>query len=217
VKSPGSTQHPGFFITGTDTNVGKTLLSALLVAALDAVYWKPIQTGASEGTDRETVIRLAGIPPLQTREEAYLFDPPVSPHLAAQWAGVEIELEKIRRPSLPEGTPLVAEGAGGALVPINGREFMTDMMRHLRLPVLVAARSTLGTINHTLLTLETLRRAGLAVAGVVLIGPENPDNRATIERYGCRPVVGTIPPLSEIHRERLIDVFRSRFDPRVFS
>lgn len=207
----------GFFITGTDTNVGKTVLSALLVAALDAVYWKPIQTGVSEGTDRETVLRIAEIPLSRTREEAYRFDPPVSPHLAARWGGVEIDLDKIRRPAVPPGTPLVAEGAGGALVPINDRQFMTDLMRQLRLPVLVAARSTLGTINHTLLTLESLAHAGLGVAGVILIGPENADNRQAIERYGCRPVVGSIPLLAEIHRERLLEVFQSRFDPRVFA
>jgi dethiobiotin synthetase len=206
----------GFFVTGTDTGIGKTVLSALLVAALDAVYWKPIQTGVVEGTDRDTVIRLARIAPSQTRPECYRFDPPVSPHLAAEWAGVRIDLGQIRRPELDLGTRLVAEGAGGVMVPINDKEFMTDLMRHLRLPVLVAARSTLGTINHTLLTLAQLERCGIAVTGVVLIGEENADNRAAIERYGSRPVVGTIPPLEAIYREKLLDVFRSRFDPWVF-
>jgi dethiobiotin synthetase len=206
----------GFFVTGTDTDVGKTVLSALLVAALDAVYWKPIQTGATESSDRETVIRLARIPLSQTRPECYRFDPPVSPHLAAEWAGVRIDLEKIQKPELEPGTRLVAEGAGGVMVPINEKEFMIDLMRHVRLPVMVAARSTLGTINHTLLTLAALDRADVAVAGVVLIGPENKDNRAAIERYGSRPVVGTIPPLDPINREALLEVFRARFDPWTF-
>jgi dethiobiotin synthase len=207
----------GFFVTGTDTNVGKTVLSALLVAALDAVYWKPIQTGVSEGTDRETVIRLAEIPRTQTREECYRFDPPVSPHLAARWAGVRIELAAIRRPVVERGKRLVAEGAGGVLVPINESEMMIDLMRHLGLPVVVAARSTLGTINHTLLTLAQLERAGIAVAGVVLIGPENSDNREAIERYGSRPVVGEIPQLDQIDRATLREVFRTKFDVRVFA
>lgn len=207
----------GFFVTGTDTNIGKTVLSALLVAALDAVYWKPIQTGASEGTDRETVIRLAGIPPSQTRGECYRFDPPVSPHLAAAWAGVRIDLEKIQRPEVDSGKRLVAEGAGGVMVPINEGEFMIDLMRHLGLPALVASRSTLGTINHTLLTLAQLDRAGIAVAGVVLIGPENDDNRAAIERYGSHRIVGSIPPLDPIDRQRLCEVFRTRFDPQAFQ
>jgi dethiobiotin synthetase len=207
----------GFFVTGTDTNVGKTVLSALLVAALEAVYWKPIQTGVTEGTDRETVIRLAEIPRSQTREECYRFDPPVSPHLAAQWAGVQIDLSKIQRPELEPETRLVAEGAGGVLVPINESEMMIHLMRHLRLPVLVAARSTLGTINHALLTLAQLGRAEIEVAGVVLIGLENGDNRAAIERYGSRPVVGEIPQLDRIDRATLRDVFRTKFDPRVFA
>jgi dethiobiotin synthetase len=207
----------GFFITGTDTNVGKTVLSALLVAALDAVYWKPIQTGMSEGSDRETVIRLAGIPTSRTREEAYRFDPPVSPHLAAEWAGQRIDLSSIRRPETAPGTPLIAEGAGGAMVPINDRDLMTDLMRHLGLPVIVASRNTLGTINHTLLTLAALERAGIETAGTVLIGPENSDNRAAIERHGGRLVIGTIPPLARLHREALLEVFRAKFDPQVFA
>jgi dethiobiotin synthetase len=207
----------GFFVTGTDTNVGKTVLSALLVAALDAVYWKPIQTGVTEGTDRETVVRLAGIPRSQTREECFRFNPPVSPHLAAEWAGVRIDLGKIRRPELEPGTRLIAEGAGGVMVPINETEMMIDLMRHSRLPVLVAARSTLGTINHTLLTLAQLGRTEIEIAGVVLIGPENNDNCTAIERYGSHPVVGEIPQLDRIDRAALIEVFRTRFDSRMFA
>lgn len=207
----------GFFVTGTDTNVGKTVLSALLVAALDGIYWKPIQTGASEDSDRQTVIRLAGIPASQTREETYRFDPPVSPHLAAQWAGKRIDLSKIQRPETSTGMPLIAEGAGGVMVPINDRELMTDLMRHLGLPVVVAARSTLGTINHTLLTFAALQRAGIETLGAVLIGPPSSDNCAAIERYGGLPVIGAIPQLPEINRETLLEVFRTKFDSQVFA
>jgi dethiobiotin synthetase len=210
------TANHRFFVTGTDTGVGKTVLSALLTAALDAVYWKPIQTGVSEGTDRETVIRLAGIPRSRTLDEIYRLDPPVSPHLAARWAGVRIDLARITLPDLPPEMPLVAEGAGGALVPINDTEFMTDLMRRLGVPVLVAARSTLGTINHTLLTLAALEAARLPVAGVVLMGPENQDNREAIERYGAKPVVGCIPPLAVMNCEMLLEVFRTLFDPEAF-
>src|SRR6476620_2907657 len=110
---PGS----DLFVTGTDTNVGKTVLSALLCAGLGHMYWKPIQTGTVEGTDRESVIRYAGIPESQTLPEAYRFEPPVSPHLAAKLAGVRIDLDSIGRPSVT--SPLVIEGAGGVLVPIN--------------------------------------------------------------------------------------------------
>ncbi len=108
-----------FFVTGTDTGVGKTTLSALLCAALDAMYWKPIQTGTLEGSDRATVMRLAGIGTDRTIDEVYKFVPPVSPDLAARWAGVEIDLAKINLPNHLSNDWLVVEGAGGVLVPIN--------------------------------------------------------------------------------------------------
>src|SRR5215510_10922641 len=105
------------FITGTDTGVGKTLLSALLVAALQRKYWKPIQTGAREGTDRETVMKWAEIPDDSTYREAYIFSPPLSPHLAAEKQSTEIDFDRIERP--PSPLPIIIEGAGGLLVPIN--------------------------------------------------------------------------------------------------
>jgi dethiobiotin synthetase len=206
-----------FFVTGTDTDVGKTVLSALLCAALDAFYWKPIQTGACEGTDRQTVMRLARLREHKSLPESYCFDPPVSPHLAALQAGRQIELTKIHLPQIPATDVLVVEGAGGVMVPINETELMTDLMRHLRFPVLLASRSTLGTINHTLLSVAALRRACLAITGVVMIGPENADNFRAIERYGSVPVVGVIPQLDPLHRDALLQVFRSKFDPQVFA
>src|SRR5262245_48568873 len=149
------------FVTGTDTNVGKTVLSALLCAALGHVYWKPIQTGTIEGWDREAVMRYAGIPETQTLPEAYQFEPPVSPHLAAAKAGTRISLDAIRRPAVD--SPLVIEGAGGVLVPVNERGLMIDLMRKLGVPIVLATRTSLGTINHTLLSIRALREAGLAV------------------------------------------------------
>ena len=198
------------FITGTDTNVGKTLLSALLVAALNRKYWKPIQTGACEGTDRETVINLAGIRPEQTYPESYIFDPPVSPHLAAKDQKITIELKSIQRPA--SETPIVIEGAGGVFVPINDREFMLDLMRHARAPVILVTRTTLGTINHTLLSVFALRQAKLPLRGVVMIGKENRDNRLAIERYGNVPVIGSIPWLETIDRRTLVSTFEQKFD-----
>src|SRR6202171_6846289 len=136
-----------FFITGTDSGVGKTVLSALLCAALDAVYWKPIQTGTLEGSDRVTVMRLAGIGTDRTIDEGYKFVPPVSPGLAARWAGVEIDLARISLPTTLVTASLIVEGAGGVLVPINQKQFMLDMMAKFKLPVILAARSSLGTIH----------------------------------------------------------------------
>ena len=181
----------------TDTGVGKTVLSALLVAALDGVYWKPVQTGVLEGTDRESVRIWADVPNSRLLQESYRFDPPVSPHLAAREAGVRIALDSIIFPSAPEDRPWIVEGAGGVMVPLNEREFMLDLMRHLGLPVIVASRTALGTINHTLLTLAALRSANVAVRGIVLIGAENIENHRAIQEFGNVHVIGHIPVLRE--------------------
>ena len=204
------------FVTGTDTNVGKTLLSALLVAALDAIYWKPIQTGALDGTDRQTVINLAQIPEAQTLSETYCFDPPVSPHLAAEAAGVRIDLARIRPPA-NLARPVIAEGAGGILVPINDSELMLDLARHLGFPVLIAARTALGTINHTLLTVRALLCAKIRIQGVVMIGHRNKENERSVEHFGAVPVIGTIPWLDTIDREALLSAYRSGFDQKYFG
>lgn len=192
------------------------MLSALLCAALDAVYWKPIQAGTREGTDRNTVMQLAQLPRAQTRPEVYRFAPPVSPHLAARRAGVRINLQSIRMPQIAEGKNLIAEGAGGAMVPINDRQFMTDLMRHLKLPVLLVARTSLGTINHTLLSLAALRAARLKVRGVIMVGKPDRENRNAIEHYGESQVVGEIPWLKTINRNALLAVFHKTFDRQVF-
>jgi dethiobiotin synthase len=206
-----------FFVTGTDTGIGKTLVSALLCAALDAIYWKPIQTGTREGTDRATVIRLARLPESRTVPEAYRFAPPVSPHLAAMRAGVRIEFRKIKMPLIGPGENLIVEGAGGVLVPINKKQLMVDLMAHLNLPVVLVARTALGTINHTLLSLAALREAGVDVCGVVLSGKANDDNLRAIERYGKADVVGFVPRLAKVNRETLLQTFRKHFDRSVFA
>jgi dethiobiotin synthetase len=202
------------FVTGTDTGVGKTLLSALLVAALGRDYWKPIQTGADEGTDRETVLRLAEIDASCAWPESYIFAPPVSPHLAAEWQRTSIELDKIRRP--PSAKALIVEGAGGILVPINGRESMMDLARHSGAPIVIASRTALGTINHSLLTIAAIRSANLELRGVVMSGKENADNRRAIERYGNVPVIGWIPWLDRIEAKSLQAVFQQHFDMDAF-
>jgi dethiobiotin synthetase len=205
-----------FFVTGTDTGVGKTVVSGLLCAALDAIYWKPIQTGTREGTDRATVMRIAELPRPRTAPEAYRFAPPVSPHLAARHAGVRIDFRNINIPRITKDENLIAEGAGGALVPINETQLTTDLMRHLQLPVLLVTRTTLGTINHTLLSLAALRAARLDIRGVVMVGKPNRNNREAIERYGRVEVVGIVPPLKRLERGALLDVYRKNFDAKAF-
>lgn len=206
-----------FFVTGTDTGIGKTVTSALLCAALDAIYWKPIQTGARDGTDRATVMRIAGLPRERTIPEAYCFGPPVSPHLAARFAGRRIDLRTINIPKLPETASLIVEGAGGVLVPVNERQLMIDVMRRLELPVLLVARSSLGTINHTLLSLAALRAARLEIRGVIMTGRTNNENRKAIERYGDAQVIGILPPLRKLNRATLATTFRRYFDERAFE
>jgi len=159
-------------------------------------------------------MKWAGIAADRTCKESYIFDPPVSPHLAAEQAGTSIDMRRIQRPLSSES--LIIEGAGGVFVPISHDAFMLDLMRQLDAPVIVAARTALGTINHTLLTLAAIRNAKLDLCGVVMIGKENPDNRRAVEHYGEVPVVGSIPWLDAIDRQTLVSVFQQHFDARVF-
>jgi dethiobiotin synthase len=207
----------GHFVTGTDTNVGKTVLSALLVAAFDAVYWKPIQTGSSEGTDRDSVRAWSEATEDRLPAERFRFDPPVSPHLASCQAGVRIALDEFSPPEASAGLRWIVEGAGGVMVPINERDLMRDLMRKLGLPIIIAARTALGTINHTLLTLAALRDAQLPICGVALIGEENCENRRAIEHYGDVRVIGRIPVLEKLHRAALVDVYEKHFDHQAFQ
>lgn len=188
---------PGVFVTGTDTGVGKTLVSACLTRAWDAWYWKPVQTGlADEVGDSAAVAALAGtarlIPP------RHALRAPLAPLAAAMLENVPLSLDDF---ALPDRTPLVVEGAGGVLVPLTASALMIDLMARLGLPVVVVARTALGTINHTLLTLEALRARALPVAGVVLSGPDNPDNRAAIERIGRVRILAELPALPRIDAE----------------
>jgi dethiobiotin synthetase len=211
-----------YFVTGTDTGIGKTTVAALLCAALNAMYWKPIQTGVhgrdDAASDRLTVMRLAGIPASRTIPENFIFKPPVSPHLAAQRAGVRIDLRATKLPRIAVDKNLIVEGAGGVLVPINKKETMADLMRRLKLPVLLVARTALGTINHTLLSVAALRAARLKVHGVIMVGPRDRlENRAAIEHYGGVRVVGYLPWLKKLDRGTLLNAFRTNFDQKAFN
>jgi dethiobiotin synthetase len=201
MKPPGdSTLVSGFFVTGTDTDVGKTLVSAWLLTHLDASYWKPVQAG-TEPTDSATVQRLAEVPVGRILPEAYLLPEPMAPHEAARRAGVTLDMAKLTLP--PCDGLVIVEGAGGLMVPITDDAYMIDLADELDLPIVLVARSTLGTINHTLLSLEAIRRRGLPLAGVVITGPETPHNRAAIERYGQIEVIAEIPWLETINRDGL--------------
>ncbi len=195
----------GIFVTGTDTGVGKTVAAACLARAWRAGYWKPVQTGAATtDDDTATVVALAGVSAERVFAPAYALQAPLSPHAAAELEGVRITMDAIALPQTAH--PLVVEGAGGLFVPLNDRDFMIDLMAKLPLPILLVARSTLGTINHTLLSLDALRSRGLPVAGVILTGPPNAGNRSAIERFGQVRVLAELPrvdPLDGAAIERL--------------
>ena len=198
----------GFFVTGTDTGVGKTVVSAALLLRLrestPVRYWKPIQTGIEQDDDTREVRQLARAAAAEIREDGVRLERPVSPHLAARIAGIRIDLkELVLPPSSNESVAWIVEGAGGVLVPIDDRDLMIDLIRKIGLPVVVAARSTLGTINHTLLTVGAVRTAGLKVAGVVMVGPPNDDNREAIEHYGRVAVLGVLPVIEPLTPEAL--------------
>ena len=183
---------------------------------MESSYWKPVATGAEEGSDSREVASLVG-PEVQVLKECYQFGPPLSPHLAARLAGVEIEPERIVSAYRSHRTAadglLVVEGIGGLLVPMTERGYLVaDLLKAMDLPCLVVSSSELGTINHTLLTLEALRSRGLSLAGVVLNGPANLENRRAIERFGRTRVVAELEPLDPLSPETVAQA-ASQFDP----
>jgi dethiobiotin synthetase len=199
----------GLFVTGTDTGVGKTAVSSALLCRFrrqgPTRYWKPIQTGIEEDDDTATVARLAGASGEEVLDHGVRLDRPVSPHLAAKWKGQTIALDPlldlVSRHS--DERYWIVEGAGGALVPINDDQTMSDLMIRLAFPVVVVSRTSLGTINHTLMTLETLRRRDLHVAGVFMVGPPERDARAAIEHYGQIVVLGEMPFFDALTPDRV--------------
>jgi dethiobiotin synthase len=188
------------FVTGTDTGIGKTVVSSILALKLGYRYWKPIQSGLNTPTDSEWVASRLGEQSIQ--KEVYRLASPLSPHASAQIDGVEIQLDRIVEKKPVRKT--VIEGAGGVLVPLNRKFLQLDLIQRLSCPVVVVARSGLGTINHTLLTLEVLRSRRISVHGVVLVGDPNLSNREAIEFYGRVSVSAEIPYLTELDRESLL-------------
>jgi dethiobiotin synthetase len=201
------------FVTGTSTDIGKTVVSAILVAGLRAHYWKPVQTGRSLGTDTVWVAEHTGLPALHFHKETYSLEAPLSPHAAAAMEQVTIALDAFALPAVPSDASLIVEGAGGLMVPLNDSAYMVDLIKRLDLPVILVASSELGTINHTLLSLLELRRQAVPVVGVVMNGPRNAGNRDAIERYGEVPVLAEIEPLTSLDGAALAHCFRRCFQP----
>ena len=195
------------FVTGTDTGVGKTVVAALLAQNWpQAHYWKPIQCGTEPMSDREAVARMTGLPPERLLAEAYRLRMPQSPHVAAAAEGITITRARLLPPPAADG-PIVAEGAGGGLVPLNAGETMLDLMAGLAWPVVVVARTQLGTINHTLLTLQALRWRGLRVAALVLNGEAVATTTATLRARAGGARVFELPRLERLEPAALRAAF----------
>ncbi|MBN8954359.1 MULTISPECIES: dethiobiotin synthase [unclassified Rhizobium] len=199
-----------FVVTGTDTGIGKTVFAAALTGALNARYWKPVQSGLEGDTDSDTVARLSGLPAEYILPEAYRLSTPVSPHLSARLDGVEIDPVRLEPPA--GRGPLVIEGAGGLLVPLGKDAVFADVFARWRIPVILCARTSLGTINHTLLSIEALRSRNIPICGVAFIGAENADTQATIAAIGQVKVLGRLPLLEELTSETLRRDFGENFD-----
>lgn len=201
-------------VTGTDTGIGKTVFSAALTAALGAVYWKPVQSGLDEETDSETVQRLAGLGSDRVLPEAYSLQTPASPHLSAAIDGVQIEPDRLIAPTTP--SPLVIEGAGGLMVPLTLDMTYLDVIASWRIPVVLCARTELGTINHSLLSIEALRTRNIPIVGVAFIGDAHDDTEQTIARMGRIRRLGRLPKIAELSPATLQAAFAENFNPDDF-
>jgi dethiobiotin synthase len=199
-------------VVGTGTEIGKTITCAVLLAryssSLPLAYWKPVATGSSQDRDTLVIDRLCRHQ-AEILPESYLFAPPVSPHLAARQARKRIRPEKILQASLTHqkrntGRALIIEGIGGLLVPLTSQGYLlADLIQEMALPCVLVASSTLGTINHTLLSIEAMRTRGLGLAGVILNGPENRENRQAIRKFGDVPIIGQIRPIHPLSPENV--------------
>jgi dethiobiotin synthase len=200
------------FVTGTDTGVGKTFISAILVVGLTAEYWKPIQSGIEDKTDTQWVAEKTGLPQEYFHPETYLLKLPISPHASSANEGISIKLEEFKIPKNSMSKHLVIEGAGGIMVPLNKEKFMIDLMKKIGAPILLVTSSSLGTINHTILSLLQLRDHGLDIMGVVMNGEKNAINRRAIEHYGKVEVLAEIEKMKDINQKTLMRLFRDNFN-----
>jgi dethiobiotin synthetase len=196
-------------VTGTDTGIGKTVVAAAMTHALGASYWKPIQAGLDDETDSDVVARLAGLPPERVLAEAYRLNTPCSPHRAAALDGIAIDPGTLRVPD--HAGSLVIEGAGGALVPVTRDLLFADLFAAWGLPVVIVARTGLGTINHSLLTIEALRSRRVPILGIAFVGDAAPDSEATIGAIGQVARLGRLPRLDPLTPETLHAAFAAGF------
>ncbi|QEC52953.1 dethiobiotin synthetase [Anseongella ginsenosidimutans] len=189
------------FVTGIDTGIGKTIVSAMLVEKLQADYWKPIQSGDLDQSDTLKVRSLVSNAVSRFHPETYRLTQPFSPHKSAAIDGIEITLESFRT---PQGSrPLIVEGAGGLMVPLNIKDLMIDLIRCLEAEVIVVSKNYLGSINHTLLTLEMLKAKSLPVRGLIFNGKPDTDSEKIIQRFSEVKYLGRVPEMPLLNRESI--------------
>ena len=198
-----------FIIAGTDTDIGKTVFAAALTLALGGNYWKPVQSGI-EYVDTKVVQDITGLPEEHFFPERYVLTEPLSPHRAAEIDGVELDVKAITIPDSER--PLVIEGAGGLMVPLTRKALQINMFKRWGLPIILCARTGLGTLNHTLLSLEAMRSREMNVHGIAFIGEENEDNMRTIAEISGAPVLGRLPVVGELNPKILKAAFDENFD-----
>ncbi len=191
-----STCSKRIIICGTDTDVGKTIVSSFFVQGLKGIYWKPIQSGKEEGTDTKTVCKLLNLEPNRHLSERYKFKAPVSPHWAAEKESRFIEPNNLNLPNLNK--LIIIETAGGLMVPLNRNWLQIDQLKVWGAPIILVARTGLGTLNHTLLSLEALKNRNINVLGIVLNGPPHKDNPKTLEQFGETKIIARLPIFEKV-------------------
>ena len=201
---------PMIIVTGTDTGIGKTVFAAGLAGFLDAYYWKPVQAGTEEETDSEVACRLSGLPPERILNERWRLTAPASPHLAAELDGCTIDPDALDPPA-GLAHCLVIEGAGGLLVPMTRNTLQIDVFARWRAPVVLCARTALGTINHSLLSIEALRRRNIPILGITFIGSANLDSETIICDIGGVRRLGRLPWLAGLTSNSLAEAFAAAF------
>jgi dethiobiotin synthetase len=202
--------NQAFIITGTDTDVGKTVFAAALTEALKGYYWKPVQAGLDDLSDAQSVADISGLPADHILPEVYRLTTPCSPHRAAAIDGIEIDPARLALPVVPG--PLIIEGAGGVLVPMRPDWLYADQFAVWNKPVIIVARTALGTINHSLLTVEALRSRGIPIHGIAFVGDVHQDSEDMIVRVSGVRRLGRLPHLPILTGERLKVAFAANFD-----
>ncbi len=196
-----------YFITGISTEVGKTVVAAIVTEALEADYWKPVQAGELDHSDTHKIKHLVSNGISQYHDNSYALHTPMSPHAAAAIDGVEIQLSAIKRPKTKNN--LVIEGAGGLLVPLNDTETIIDLIQPTD-KIIIVSRHYLGSINHTLLTVEALKSRNFAIAGIIFSGDEHPTTEAIIAKMAQVPIIGRIEEEPYVD-ERVVSEYAAQF------